>query len=560
MFKMKKVLSLLITVLVGLKGPLHAQTVSFNFSASAISVSGWVNVVGDPSVAVRTATAAGITVSSVATANWSAYEGVAAQNGNGSYPGTYYPPQVMSNNWFQYNGSARTLAEYNALVPQLQLSGLNPDSSYILRMSGSDGLGFVSTPTIYTVAGATVYGNQSLSVHNNLTQGVTFFGIYPNASGVISIYVNTTSSTDIASICGLQVFPGNAPVGTPAIAITSPATGAILSEGGNIVIQATASEAGATISKVEFYADTSKIGEVDAAPYAFTWVDPSPGSYSITAKATDNTGTVNNAVIYIGVELLNYFWSTTGNIATGGDTSFIGTVDSNRLAIRTKNIERLSILPTGNIGIGTKTPTAQFHTTGTVRLAGLTSDSTKTRVLVSDTSGNLFYRSATSLTGRWQYAGGVVYDSSDAIAIGTSNPQGYKLAVNGTAIFTKVKVKTAGTWPDYVFKKDYHLPNLKELEAYLSKYRHLPGIASEADVKKDGIDVGDEQAALLKKVEELTLYLIDENKALKQQNGQITEQKTTLEKQNEQLGEQKARMDKQQQEIDELKKLIREKK
>jgi hypothetical protein len=75
-----------------------------------------------------------------------------------------------------------------------------------------------------------------------------------------------------------------------------------------------------------------------------------------------------------------------------------------------------------------------------------------------------------------------------------------------------VKVKTAGTWPDYVFAKDYHLPDLQELEDYLAKYRHLPGIASEAEVQKDGIDVGDNQAALLKKVEELTLYLIDENK------------------------------------------------
>jgi hypothetical protein len=546
MLILKRVFPLLLAGFLGLDGQLSAQTASFNFSASAISVSGWVNVSGDPSTGVRSVTANGITISSVARANWSPYSGISAQNGNGFYPGRYFPSQVMSNNWFQYNGTARTLANYNATVPQLQLSGLNPDSSYILRMSGSDDGGFVSSPTIYTVSGATVYATQSLSVHNDSTQGVTFFGIYPNASGVISIYVNTTSSTDIASICGLQVFPGNAPVGTPAVAITSPATGAILSEGGNIVIHATASEAGATISKVEFYADTSKIGEVDAAPYTFTWVDPSPGSYSITAKATDNTGTVNNAVIYIGVESLNYFWSTTGNIATGGDTSFIGTVDSNRLAIRTKNIERMSILPTGNVGIGTKTPTAQLHTTGSVRLAGITNDSTKTRVLVSDTSGNLFYRSASSLTGRWQYAGGVVYDSADAIAIGTSNAQGYKLAVNGTAIFTKVKVKTAGTWPDYVFKKDYHLPDLQELEAYLAKYRHLPGIASEAEVQKDGIDVGDEQAALLKKVEELTLYLIDENKALKQQNGQISEQKT--------------RLDKQQQEIDELKQLIREKK
>ncbi|WP_431212127.1 hypothetical protein ACQ86N_41275 [Puia sp. P3] len=51
----------------------------------------------------------------------------------------------------------------------------------------------------------------------------------------------------------------------------------------------------------------------------------------------------------------------------------------------------------GNVGVGTTSPQAQLHTTGTVRFAGLTSDTTQTRVLVSDASGNLFYRSASSL-------------------------------------------------------------------------------------------------------------------------------------------------------------------
>jgi hypothetical protein len=546
MASFNKIMILLVAVLTAATGVLRAQTASFSFSETAESYTGWTNVTGDPSTGVRTATSNGITVSSVATANWSPYDGVSAQNGNGYYPGTYFPAAVMNSNWFQYNGTARTLANYNASVPQLQLSGLNPDSSYILQMSGSDDGSFVSDPTVYTVSGATVYSSKSLNVHNNASSGVIFQGIYPNSSGVINIYVNTTSSTDIASICGLQVYPGNSGVGSPAVAITTPLTGAIFPEDGNVIIQATASEVGATIAKVVFYADTTELGEVDAAPYNYTWVNPAPGSYSITAKATDNSGTVNTAVIYIGVESLNYFWSTTGNITTGGDTSFIGTVDSNRLAIRTRDTERMTIAANGYVGIGTKTPTAQLHATGTVRLAGLTNDSTKTRVLVSDTSGNLFYRNASSISGPWQHVSGVVYDSADAIAIGTSNPQGYKLAVNGTAIFTKVKVKTAGTWPDYVFKNGYAPPDLKALEAYLHTYHHLPGIASEAEVQQNGIDVGDQQTAMLKKVEELTLYLIEQNK-------QLTEQ-------NKQLQQQNAQLQDQQRQIDELKKLVLEKK
>jgi hypothetical protein len=526
----------------------QAQIASFNFSAAAVSVTGWTNLHGNPAGAVITATAGGVTVSSVAAANWAPYTATdsSAYNGLGAWPGAYFPANVMSNCWFQYNGSARTLANYNSAVPQLEVSGLNSDSTYILRMSGSNTKSFVTNPTIYTVAGYTGYGSQNLNVQQNLSQGVTFEAVKPDNTGTLRIYVNTNSTTDLAVICGLQVFPGSAQVGTPAVAITAPVNGTIFAEGGNFAIQATASETGETIAKVEFYADTTKIGEVDAAPYNFTWVDPNPGAYQLTARATDNVGTVNTASVYVDVTSLNDYWSTTGNIGGNGDSNFVGNVDSVRLGFRTKNIERLSILPTGNVGIGTIAPTAQFHTTGTVRLAGLTSDSTRTRVLVSDSSGNLFYRSASSLGGHWQYVNGTEYDSLDNVAIGTSNPQGYKFAVNGTAIFTKVKVKTAGTWPDYVFAKGYHLPDLKELEDYLARYRHLPGIASEAEVQKDGIDVGDDQAALLKKVEELTLYLIDENKTLKAQTGQMKTQQD--------------RLDQQQKEIDELKKLIAKKK
>jgi hypothetical protein len=399
-----------------LKADIRAQTVSFNFSASAISVSGWVNVSGDPSTGVRSLTANGVTVSSVATANWSPYSGISAQNGNGYYPGHYFPSTVMSNNWFQYNGTIRTLANYNAAMPQLQLSGLNPDSSYILRMSGSDGGSFVSSPTVYTISGATVYAAQSLSVHNDTSQGVTFTGIYPNAGGVVNIYINTTSVTDIASICGLQVFPGNASVGLPAVAITSPASGTIVPEGLNVNIQATASETGATISKVEFYADTAKIGEVDAAPYNFTWVDPDPGSYTITAKATDNVGTINNAVVYIGVRSLNYFWSTTGNVGNNADSTFIGNVDSLRLDFRTKDIQRMSITATGNVGIGTIAPTAQLHATGSVRLVGLRFDSAGVdpRIIVSDSNGNLAYR------GSPNFGPGLGQTASGALALGDS--------------------------------------------------------------------------------------------------------------------------------------------
>jgi len=545
MLILKRVFPLLLAGFIGLNGQLSAQTVSFNFSLYPYAVSGWVNIAGNPGAVACSGTDAttGISVSSMAATNWAPYSnGLAAYDSGGISGGTFFPAGVMLNHWFQYNPP---LANYNAAKPQLKISGLSTGSVYTLRMAGSYGTYFNEDPTQYTVSGARLYGYIDVNNNNNTSQGAIFNNISPDSLGNIYVYVNTVSTTQVGDICGIQIITGSGTGTFPTVSLTSPLNNAGISEDANVTVTAAAAETGGTISSVEFYVDTTRIGQSTTAPYTITWTSPEPGSHTILASAIDANGNSNFSSINVNVRSLNYYWSTTGNIGNNGDSNFVGNVDSVRLGFRTKNIERLTIAAAGNIGIGTITPTAQFHTTGSVRLAGLTSDSTKTRVLVSDTSGNLFYRSATSLTGRWQYAGGVVYDSADAIAIGTSNPQGYKLAVNGTAIFTKVKVKTAGTWPDYVFKKGYPLPDLKELEAYLAKYRHLPGIASEADVQKDGIDVGDEQAALLKKVEELTLYLIDENKALKQQNQQLSEQKT--------------RMDKQQQEIDELKQLIREK-
>ncbi len=100
------------------------------------------------------------------------------------------------------------------------------------------------------------------------------------------------------------------------------------------------------------------------------------------------------------------------------------------------------------------------------------------------------------------------------VAIGTTNPQGYKLAVAGNVIAESVKVALQGSWPDYVFKPENKLLSLQEVEKYVHENNHLPEIPSETEVKKEGIDLGQMDAKLLKKIEELTLYMIEQNKEL----------------------------------------------
>jgi hypothetical protein len=102
------------------------------------------------------------------------------------------------------------------------------------------------------------------------------------------------------------------------------------------------------------------------------------------------------------------------------------------------------------------------------------------------------------------------------VGIGTTDPKGYKLAVAGSAIAESMTVKLQGSWPDYVFKPAYQLPSLLELKSYIDQNGHLPGIPSEQQVAKDGVNLGEMNKLLLKKVEELTLYLIEQEKRIDQ--------------------------------------------
>lgn len=108
----------------------------------------------------------------------------------------------------------------------------------------------------------------------------------------------------------------------------------------------------------------------------------------------------------------------------------------------------------------------------------------------------------------------------------------YKLFVEGGILTEKVKValRSTANWADYVFEKDYDLMPLKNVEEFIAQNKHLPGIDSAEELAQNGLDVAEMQAKHMAKIEELTLYIIEQNKAIEKNNKDIDELKKLVQK------------------------------
>lgn len=113
----------------------------------------------------------------------------------------------------------------------------------------------------------------------------------------------------------------------------------------------------------------------------------------------------------------------------------------------------------------------------------------------------------------------MISGQSGFVGIGTVSPDAM-LTVAGNIHSREIKV-AVNAGADFVFKDDYTLQSLEEIEDFVKKNSHLPNIASADQMKSDGINLGDMNIKLLQKVEELTLYLIEQNKKVLKQASQI---------------------------------------
>lgn len=228
----------------------------------------------------------------------------------------------------------------------------------------------------------------------------------------------------------------------------------------------------------------------------------------------------------IGGVISNTGGATTNDIFFATRTSTDGAVDPT---------ERMRITDTGNVGIGTIAPSDRFSVynkfvvnhDGVLKWGG------------SADYGLLSWDDGRAIVGGQTNEGLALYANNSEkvrilingnVLVGkiTQSNSTYKLDVEGKIRANEVVVNTDGA--DYVFAPDYKLLKLHEVESFIKENNHLPEIPSSKDMKENGVNVSEMQTKLLQKIEELTLYIIEQNKKLDQQNIKIQTLETKIEK------------------------------
>ena len=224
-----------------------------------------------------------------------------------------------------------------------------------------------------------------------------------------------------------------------------------------------------------------------------------------------------------GFRGLDIKWYGGINLATAGDITFSSAGSAMKFASN------------GNLGIGIDNPTSRLAVRGDIYALGPAAlsfqDDTRFTVTPSNVSTlsspvnmphyGLMSPSVSGGGELWLAA----FSGLRIFTGGESTPKFY-IANNGNASLQgkfeakEIKVTLTPT-ADFVFSEDYDLPKLEDVEKHIKDKKHLPEIASAKQMEKEGVNVGEFQIKLLQKIEELTLYTIEQNKLIKEQQKRI---------------------------------------
>ncbi|HMJ67783.1 MAG TPA: hypothetical protein VK508_02745 [Cyclobacteriaceae bacterium] len=221
---------------------------------------------------------------------------------------------------------------------------------------------------------------------------------------------------------------------------------------------------------------------------------------------------------------------------SGLSGGFVGTETNHNLYFLSNYTPKAVLTTAGRFGIGTFTPQQMLDVSGIVAINGVKVINTTNslngqdiylngRVIRNESTvnqdGMYINYDATGGGGAHVrfYANGQtermrIDASTGNVGIGTLSPDA-KLAVKGKIHAQEVQIDLAGAVaPDYVFEQNYKLPSLETLRTYIEQYHHLPEVPSAEEMGENGVNVGEMNLLLLKKIEELTLYVIDQQKQI----------------------------------------------
>ncbi len=249
------------------------------------------------------------------------------------------------------------------------------------------------------------------------------------------------------------------------------------------------------------------------------------GNLGIGTNTSSSRLTVNTAGAITGVEVNQsgtgmggYFYSA----ANTGIYSWTNSATSAAGYFQGTN----SIVTSGKVGIGTSAPAQKLDIkNGRMRFTGSVTGGDAHGIEFTNNAGTEIRSFIGVLNdntmGFYGFAGSgwsFLWDAVDgSVRIGTAQKAtGYMLNVGGKIIAEEVRVQLRASWPDYVFKNDYQLMPLNEVEKFIKQNNHLPGFTKAATIEKEGADLGETQRKLVEKVEELTLHLISINKRLEE--------------------------------------------
>ena len=204
----------------------------------------------------------------------------------------------------------------------------------------------------------------------------------------------------------------------------------------------------------------------------------------------------------------------------------------------------------GSVGIGTSSPGAKLHVNGSVMVGNgdwgalIVDGKDQNDWLFNAHNGGEILGIRTQLDGQTLWSNQVMTLNrlNGNVGIGTTEPDS-KLTVKGNIHAEEVKVDLSVPGPDYVFKEDYNLKSLKEVQDYIKDNGHLPNIPSAKEMEENGVQIGEMNMKLLEKIEELTLYTIEQQKQIDLYQ-KFTEQLKELQTQNQSLQNQIIKLEK----------------